>query len=112
MDELAEKMMLEAYERIMEYESRDSYKKLKELTEEGRETLRRYYENYRDKAQYFQDKAEKIPIMRDMPQAAIFTEGYYALELWKRWWLEMLRGDVFQKLSHPVTFMAMIKRTA
>ncbi len=59
MDELAEKMMLEAYERIMEYESRDSYKKLKELTEEGRETLRRYYENYRDKAQYFQDKAEK-----------------------------------------------------
>lgn len=59
MDELAEKMMLEAYKRIKEYESRDSYKKLKDLTEEGRELLRRYYKNYRDQGQYFREQAQK-----------------------------------------------------
>jgi len=59
MNELAEKLAREAMERIREYESRDSYKKLKELTEEGRELLRTYYNIYREEAQRIKKEAEE-----------------------------------------------------
>ncbi len=59
MNKLAEELAREAMERIREYESRDSYKKLKELIEEGRELLRTYYSEYRKEVQYFQKEAEE-----------------------------------------------------
>lgn len=59
MNKLEEELEREAMARIREYESRDSYKKLKELTEEGREILRTHYNKYREEVQHFKKKAEE-----------------------------------------------------